>query len=104
MPPELIRFTGRYRYRSPEERDRALVAARAELDDEDVVHPALATLRSFIAHSTTLHIDLAIPAIADVRFAAAHVVQTLARDAIEGSVEARQGAQHVDFFPSGEDD
>ena len=45
-----------------------------------------------------------VPAIADVRFAAANVFQTLARDAVEGAVEARHGSDHVDFFPSGGDE
>lgn len=43
-------------------------------------------------------------AAADVRFAAAAVFQQLARFAAAGAVEARRGAERLDFFPSGDDD
>jgi len=104
MPPQLIRFHGTYRYDSHESLERAIRAARTQLDEEDVTDPSLASLRSFIKHGTTLRVDVTLPCAADVRFAAAGVFQTLAQGAIEGAVEARNGNDHVDFFPSGGDD
>ena len=102
MPPELIRFHGMYRYDSLESLERALLSAREQLDDDDVSEPALD--RCVVKHGMSLRVDVALPAIAEVRFAASDMFQTLARDAIEGSVEATHGSRHVDFFPSGGDD
>lgn len=104
MPPQVIRFHGTYRYDSHESLERALALARAQLDDEDAGESALAPLRCFVRHGTSLRIDIVLPAVAEVRFAASDMFQTLAREAIEGAVEASHGAHHVDFFPSGGDD
>jgi methyl coenzyme M reductase gamma subunit len=104
MAPQLIRFHGTYRYDSQEALEAALSSARAQLEDEEVADPAMASLRSFSRHGTSLRIDVLLPAIAEIRFAASDVFQTLARDAVEGAVEASAGTHHVDFFPSGGDD
>ncbi len=102
MPPELIRFHGTYRYDSLETLERAMALAREQLDDDDVSEPALD--RCVVKQGMSLRVDVVLPAIAEIRFAASDMFQTLARDAIEGSVEATHGARHVDFFPSGGDD
>jgi len=104
MSPNLIRFHGTYRYDSKDSLERAIAAVRAQLDDEDVMDPSLASLRCFVRNGTILDVDVSLPAAADIRFVAAGVFQTLAQDAIEGAVEARHGNDHVDFFPSGGDD
>jgi hypothetical protein len=104
MPPQFIRFHGNYRYDSEAALARAMAAARARLDDEEVTDPSLASLRCFICSGTSLRVDVLLPAVAEVRFAAADVFQTLAADAVEGAVEASHGMDHVDFFPSGGDD
>jgi len=104
MPHQLIRFHGTYRYDSPESLERALAAARSQLDDEDVTDPALGSLRTFIKAGSVLRVDVELPSGVDVRFAAAGVFQALALDAVEGAVEARDLLGHVDFFPSGGDD
>lgn len=104
MPPQLIRFHGTYRYDSLESLERALSSARAQLDDEDVGDVVLAPLRCLVKYGTSLRIDMVLPAVAEVRFAASDMFQTLAREAVEGAVEASHDAHHVDFFPSGGDD
>lgn len=104
MPTELIRFHGSYRYDSHAALERALTSAHAQLDDEDVGEAALASMRCLVKQGTSLRIDVLLPAIAEVRFAASDLFQTLARDAVEGAVEASHGDRHVDFFPSGGDD
>jgi len=103
MPPQLIRFHGRYRYDSHESLERALSSARAQLEDDEASEPTLA-LRSFVKHGASLRIDVLLPALAEIRFAASDMFQTLARDAVEGAVEATHDSSHVDFFPSGGDD
>jgi hypothetical protein len=55
-------------------------------------------------HGTTLTINLAIPAAADFRFAAAEIFEGLSRAAIDGTVEAKIGEAYVDYYPSGDDD
>lgn len=104
MPPQLIRFYGTYRYDTPESLDRALSSARAQLDEEEAGNPAIGSLHGLVKHGTSLRIDILLPAIAEVRFAASDMFQTLALDAVEGAVEARHGEHHVDFFPCGGDD
>lgn len=104
MPPQLIRFHGSYRYDSQASLERVLISAHAQLDDEEVGEPALASLRCFVKHGASLRVDVLLPAIAEVRFAASDLFQLLARDAVEGAVEASHGSHHVDFFPSGGDD
>ena len=105
MPPQLlIRFHGTYRYESHQALQRAICSAHALLDDEDVGEVELASLRSFMTSGATLRVDIQLPAIAQVRFAAASVFQSLALDAVEGAVEASHGAHHVDFYPCGGDD
>lgn len=104
MTPQLIRFHGTYRYDSHEALERALSLARAQLDDDDVADPSLVSLRCVVKHGMSLRVDVSLPAIAEIRFAASDMFQTLARDAVEGAVEATHGSHHVDFFPSGGDD
>ena len=101
MPPDFIRFQGRYRYSTPAALDRAIVAARSQLEDDDV-----GSLRFFLKESpSSLRVDVFVPAIADdVQFAASNVFQALARDAIEGAVVARRNNRAVDFFACGDDD
>jgi len=104
MQPQFIRFHGTYRYDSHETLERAMSLARAQLDDDDVADPALVSLQCMVRQGMSLRVDVSLPAIAEIRFAASDMFQTLARDAVEGAVEATHGSRHVDFFPSGGDD
>ncbi|MCX5743797.1 MAG: hypothetical protein NT062_14995, partial [Proteobacteria bacterium] len=61
-------------------------------------------IRCFIMHGTSLTVNLALPAIAEARFAAAEVFGSLSRLAIDGSVTARIGDTRVDCYASGDDD
>jgi hypothetical protein len=99
---EVLHFRGAFSYDSADSLERALADAKAQLDEED--HPALASFRNLVRSGTRLIVDLVMPAIAEVRFAAAAIVQALATPAIAGGVEAFVGTRVVDFFPSGGDD
>jgi len=103
MQHETVRYHGSYRYADRPALERALMRARAELDDEDLDRDH-GWLRCFITHGTQLSVNLELPAIAEHRFAAANVLLILAHGAIEGAVEARQHDRTVDLFASGDDD
>ena len=103
MHADALRFHGTYRYASRQVLARALAAAHAWLDEEELHDLGATWLRSFIPAGATLQIDATLPAGGD-RFAAAAVVQALAIDALDGLVEARRGTRQVDEFPSGADD
>jgi hypothetical protein len=99
-----IHFHGSYRYDSRDALDRAITAARLHLDEDDLTDPVLQSLRSFIRTDTSVTIDILLPAAADARFAAAAVFDALAREAIEGAVEARQNGDRLDLYAPGDDD
>ena len=99
-----IHFHGSYRYDSRDALDRAITAARLHLDDDDLTDPVLQSLRSFIRTDTSVTIDIVLPAAADARFAAAAVFDALAREAVEGAVEARQNGDQLDLYAPGDDD
>lgn len=101
---QAIHFHGSYRYHSRDALDRAITAARLHLDDDDLADPVLQSLRSFIRTDTSVTIDIVLPAAADARFAAAAVFDALAREAVEGAVEARQNGDRLDLFAPGDDD
>ena len=94
----MIDLRGSYRYATIEALDTALDTARAQLHDDDLDAD---WLRSFTKRGTTLavhaRLDLSDP------FAAAHVVETLARDAIEGVVDLAQLGHSFDSFVSGDE-
>ena len=98
-----IHFKGTLRYESREVLDRAVVAAHAQLEDEEVTDPSLASLRALIARGTRLSIDVRLPGGPEVRFAAAAMLQVLASHAVDGAIEARDGDRSVDVFVSGDD-
>jgi len=105
MQQAIIRYAGSYRYDHRAALDRALAVAREQIDLED----DLATLgggwmRCFVMRGTTVTIELAIPAVAELRFAAAEVFENLSRTAIDGLVEGKIGEQYVDYYPAGADD
>ena len=108
MPPGFLRYYGSYRYDSPSVLDRAVIAAWTRFDEEELshpsIHPSVASMGRFVKTGSQLHVDLTLPTSADVRFAAAEMFDVLAKDAIAGIVEARHGSDHVDYFPSGDDD
>ncbi|HEY5945896.1 MAG TPA: hypothetical protein VIV40_10420 [Kofleriaceae bacterium] len=99
MQTEHIEFSGTYRYADPDALDRALTAAREQLDSrpEDVVD----WMRCFIRQGSRLWVRAQLPSEADPIFAAT-LVETLARSAVEGLVEARRGDLALDYFPCGE--
>ena len=99
---QAIHFRGAYRYDSHAALERALAAARIQLDDEDELDPI--PPRSFVRSGTSLIVDVLVPNAVEIRFVAANVLQELAREAIEGAVEACHGADQVDYFASGDDD
>ena len=102
--PRAIHFRGTYRYASRDALERALAAARTQLDEEEVPEPSLTSLRSFASQGTKLRVDVVLPAAIEVRFAAAAVFEALAERAIEGAVEAVHAGVPVDLFPSGTED
>jgi hypothetical protein len=99
-----IHFKGTLRYESRELLDRAVVAAHAQLEDEDATDPSLASLRTLVARGNRLSIDVRLPGAPDVRFAAAAMLEILAAHAADGSIEARDGDRAVDVFAPGGDD
>lgn len=105
MQHDIIRYAGRYRFEHRAVLDRALALAQAQVDEEDD-QAALAGgwLRCFLMTGTTLTINLALPAVADLRFAAAEIFTGLARAAIAGAVEATIGGVGVDYYAAGDDD
>ena len=103
MPPGHLRYYGSYRYASREALEQAVAAAWNSFYEEDV-HPSLASMGRLVKQGDRLHVDLTLSTAADSRFAAAGMLQVLAKSAIDGAVEARHGSDHVDFFCSGEDD
>lgn len=101
MPPGHLRYYGSYRYDSREALERAVTAAWSSFYDEETSHRVDGQL---VKQGAQLHVDLTLSTAADSRFAAAGMLDVLARAAIAGSVEARHGSDHVDFYCSGEDD
>jgi hypothetical protein len=100
MPPGHLRYYGSYKYESRESLERAVAAAWTQFHDEDIPQPSA----GLVKQGDRLHVDLTLSTAADARFAAASMLDTLARAAIAGSVEARHGTEHVDLFCSGDDD
>ena len=99
-----IRFAGRYRFARRAELERALGRARDQLDLEDELPAPGAWLRGLVVDGATLTVALAVPASAELRFAAAELFETLARAAIDGVVEGTLDGRPVDYYPSGADD
>ena len=105
MTTSTIRYAGTYRFGDRAILDRALLAARAHIDDEDEL-AALegGWLRCFVMHGTTLTVNVALPALPEHRFAAAEIFAVLSRDAIAGSVQATIDGVRVDEYTPGDDD
>lgn len=104
MPPGFLRYYGSYRYHSRDHLDRAVAAAWSRFDEEELSHPALGAMGRLVKQGSRLHVDLTLSTAADARHAAAGMFDVLASAAIDGSVEARHGTEHVDFFCVGDDD
>jgi len=100
MRHDPIELYGAYRYASREALDRALAAAREELEDDELATVEASWLRAFVRRGTTLSVVATLPVDAD-RFVAAAVLDALARGAIEGVVEARRAGRAIDLFPCG---
>jgi hypothetical protein len=90
-----LRVRGTLSYRSAAARDQALDVARIHLSDDDLVEAQW--LRSFVATGRTLRVDSVVPVAAD-GFAAAAVLEALARDAIDGVVEISRDDRPLHFF------
>jgi hypothetical protein len=103
MHHDSIHFQGSYRYASPADLERALASARRWLDEEELYDLDGDWLACFVASGATLRIDTQLPIEAD-RFAAVAVMEELAREALEGIVEARRGELRLDAFPCGVED
>jgi hypothetical protein len=87
-----LRVRGTLSYTSTAARDRALAAARVQLDDEEDDW-----LGAFVPHGRTLRVDSVLPTAAD-RFAAASALEALVRDAIDGVVEISRDDGPLHFF------
>lgn len=105
MQQSTIRYAGTYRFEDRVVLERALVAARAHIDDEDEL-AALegGWMRCFVMYGTTLTVNVALPALPEHRFAAAEIFTVLGRDAIDGSVQATIDGVRVDEYLPGDDD
>ena len=103
MHHDSIHFQGSYRYASPAILASALASARRWLDEEELYDLDGDWLACFTASGSILRIDTQLPIEAD-RFAAVAVMEALARDALEGIVEARRGELRLDAFPCGVED
>lgn len=103
MSRPCIQYRGRYEYTDSVALEHALAFARAELDDEELAEVGT-WLRFFVCKGTQLTVNLTVPATAEHRFIAANMFLVLARGAIDGSVEALQGAQGLDRFVAGVED
>lgn len=101
MADACIRFAGRYRFERRVELDRALGRARDQLELEDELPTPVAWLRGLVVDGATLTVALAIPASAELRFAAAALFEALAQTAVEGLVEGTLDGRRVDFYPPG---
>lgn len=99
MLNQAIEFRGTYRYTSTAELERALVAARDRIADDELADLEPDWTRAFQRLGATLRVDVQLPHSAD-RYLAAAVLETLASTAIEGVVEARRGGLCLDWFPS----
>jgi hypothetical protein len=95
---ELIRFHGHYRYRSTDDLERAVAAARDVLDVDDLSEGELTGLWCHVRRGNLLAVDIVLPATSDVRFAAATVFETLATGAVEGCVDADSNGRCIDRF------
>lgn len=92
-------FRGCYHYESTEALERALVAARDFLDDEELTEIDGDLFTWFQRRGCTLTIDATLPMAADRYFVVA-VLGTLAWHAREGVVEAFRAGQLIDRIPS----
>ena len=101
MTDASIRYAGRYRFARRAELDRALGRARDQLDLEDELPTPAAWLRGLVVDGATVTVALAIPASAELRFAAAALFEALAQTAVDGLVEGTLDGRPVDFYPSG---
>lgn len=105
MQPETIRYAGRYRFDGREALDRALAVARDQLDlDDDLATIGSGWMGGFVREGTTVTITLAIPAIAELRLAAAELFENMSQAAVDGLVEGTIGGRYVDYYPSGGED
>jgi hypothetical protein len=102
MRDESIELRGTYRYPDSLTLERALTAAREQLDEDDHSDLDDAWLGACVRQGSVLRVHARLGHGGD-RFLAAAVLETLAREAVEGVVEARRGGVAVDFFPYGQD-
>jgi hypothetical protein len=98
MQSHHIEFRGTYRYADIDALDRALAAAREQLDAKP--DDEIDWMSCFVRQGSRLWVHAHLPSGVDP-LAAAAVVEVLARDAIEGIVEARRGDLPLDYFPCG---
>jgi PAS domain-containing protein len=99
MHSDAFELRGSYRYPSAAALDDALAQARARIEDDELGEYAPDWMRAFVRRGTTLQITTRLPAALD-RFLAAEVLETLARNAIEGVVEISRDGRCLDWFPS----
>ncbi|MBA3820623.1 MAG: hypothetical protein H0X17_17155 [Deltaproteobacteria bacterium] len=103
MQHDVIHFHGSYRYADRAALERALIQARAEIDDDEVERERC-WMRCFVSQGTTLTVNLSVPVAADHRFLAANVFLILAHGAVDGAVEARHRDRQLDLYASGAED
>ncbi|MEZ4367356.1 MAG: hypothetical protein R2939_13915 [Kofleriaceae bacterium] len=101
---DVVHFTGTFRYATRAALEVASANARRHLDDDELAEAGADSFRCFVIGGDSLTVDLAIPWAPGPRFVVAAMFDDLATAAVAGSVEARRGAQRVDYFPAGDDD
>lgn len=104
MAPGLVRYAGSFRYDDAATLQRAQRAALLAVSDDDPDGAFGGTLRPRVVDGVGLVVDFAIVWATGPRFAAATLLETLARPARAGSVEAWRGTQLVDEFVAGDGD
>ena len=99
MQHDAFELRGSYRYLTLAALERALAAARARIEDDELGEIEPDWMHAFVRRGTTLRVRTQLPAAAD-RFLAAEVLQTLARTAVDGVVEISRAGRCIDWFPS----
>lgn len=94
---DYIEFAGSFRYASQFDLDRALCAAQACLEDDELGDLDRLWLQWLSRRGTVVRVAAVLPPTID-RYVAAAVVGSLAEHAIEGVVDVTCGCHLVDAF------
>jgi hypothetical protein len=95
MQDERMQYRGRYDYPDRATLERALAKARDELDGFALAESG-GWLRFFVTRGTSLTVNVTVPASTQHRVSTEQMFATLAAGAIDGCVEALDGALALD--------